>query len=89
MSGDQNLGDKLRLYPARAEICHWQSWGCCRMQNLLDFVGVRNKAASIRHAEAKNEERGLGEKVMGVVLVFIMCTARMYNGNWSQCQGRH
>lgn len=61
MSGDQNLSDKLRLYPASADMCRWQAGDA----ESLDFVGVRDKAANTRGTEAKNKERGLGGKGYG------------------------
>ena len=47
----------------------------------LDFVGVGDKAANTSGTETKNEERGLGEKVMGVVLIrrFSFCAGMLYD----------
>lgn len=84
MSGDQNLGDKLRLYPVSAEIPLWKSWGCCRMQDLWVLQKSGTRQQTTETLKLKNKEQGLVEKVIGFVLIrrFILC-ACIYSFNWS------
>lgn len=87
MSGDQNLGDKLRLYPGRTEICRWQSCGCCGMQDLLDCLGVRDKAANTRGRSSEAKKKGWGGSGKRLWELrwlggFSFC-ASMHYGNWN------